>query len=1449
MSKTGGFTPGIEKLRGKENYHDWCFAMEAYLRHEELWDTIEAPPGKSLCTDAKKVERAWTKISLFIDPTTYVHVKEANREAKTAWDMLKDAYAHEGLSMKVSLLRKLCSIRLKDFDSIEKYVNMVISTSHKLRSLNLALPDELVAAFLLSGLPDEYLPMIMTIENGEKAITSDSVKSKLLQEVKWGEQMSSSEIEAPSFYVFNRRGRNFRGSNRGNRSRANFRGNYRGARGARNTRNVRCYKCHKFGHFERECDQYRQTTGNMCDTRTEDRNSSLLEDYNSICNNRTSQYDEVNVSFAHLCFVSMYIKESGEDEPWVIDSGASRHMCNNEKMFQNIGHSTTKYITVANKNKLSVLGEGPVCIKTNKNNVITRLNFMNALCVPNLSINLLSVSCLNKDGFDVNFNHRDKTCYIVNSNNKVLATGNLMPNGIYVLNTKDKNSAYSANNNNNSSNDIYSAPAAVALLTQDLDLWHRRLGHLNFQYMKILRGKSFGVNFSDKQFHPCETCIRGKQTEQPYRPSNSRASKPGELIHTDLCQIRESSVKGYKYFLTFMDDFSRYLFIYFLKNKHQVTDTFINFRNLIENRYEVKIKIVRSDQGREYVNKRLLDYMVKKGIECQYSVAYCPQQNFRSERINRSVIDMARTMLIEADLPAKFWAEAVATAAHILNRTPKNVIKGLTPFELWNNKAPDLNYFRVFGSKSLVHVKNRNGMKFAARSKDAIFMVYSSNMKAYKFYLVDDKEFVIRRNAKFFENAVQEKPAIKKGINKRDAENTTENVIRNEQNIDHIFSNVYELSDNLDKENEGAGDVQNEEEINVLKNERPMEKKKKKKNKNGRNSTKDKRSDYDTEGENDVSQVELSNDKSKNEDINSTNCDDTDIELEERSENVIRRSTRPKSLPERFKDYITCYVEEILDTYYIEDNVCYASKAEYKEPETYEEAINCEEADEWISSMQDEHNSLIKNGTYELCNRPRNRNIVSCKWVYKRKILPNGKIKYKSRNVARGFNQIQGIDYKSTYSPVVRYTTLRLLLALAVREDYDIVHMDVECAYLQGDLEEEVYMEQPRGFEVKGHEDKVCKLKKAIYGLKQGGLAWNKKINQRLLEIHFKRSTFDPCVYYYDYQGITVYVAVFVDDLICMSNSSGHLKLLFEKLAEKFPIKDLGELKKCFGINVTRDRKMGTLSLDQTDYIEASLRRFQMQEDFYVTFTPIDPETAKDQGDDEALKTPEELQRLQNIPYQRAIGTLMYLLQGTRPDLAYTISTLSKFNTNFNFSHWEAVKKVFRYLQGTKHLKLTFHRNKEVDLIGYSDASWGSDPDGKSITGYIFKMQNAAISWRCQRQATTALSSCDAEFQALTATIQEAVWLRGFLSELLPTFKKPIHIMCDNTSTIDFSTNQGYSHRTKHIIIKRSYAKESIELGQIILNFCPSREMLADALTKALAKVKLRKFIDEMGLK
>ena len=553
-------------------------------------------------------------------------------------------------------------------------------------------------------------------------------------------------------------------------------------------------------------------------------------------------------------------------------------------------------------------------------------------------------------------------------------------------------------------------------------------------------------------------------------------------------------------------------------------------------------------------------------------------------------------------------------------------------------------------------------------------------------------------------------------------------------------------------------------------------------------------------------------------------------------QNVIRKSERIRKFPAHLiKDYVLSTVHKF--THRVPEKL---------EPQTYLQAITSSDSEYWKEAMNEEINSIVENNTWELCDPPLNKNIVGSKWVYKLKKEADGSTRYKARLVAQGYSQVKGLDYHEIFSPVARFVSIRILFAIAAKKNFFTRHLDVQTAFLHGNLKEEVYLKQPDGFITKGNEKKVCKLNKAIYDLKQGSKTWSEKLDVILKSLNFKQSQHDLCIYQFSKDASIIYIAVFVNDIFVFSNSETFIQELIKELSKVFPIKDLGKITRCLGVNVTQNIENGTIELDQSDYIIEALKKFNL-ENCIPCKIPMDPGMILEP--DFSPVSNEELKHLSKIPYQNAVGTLMYLLQATRPDISYSVSLVSRFNTNYRETHWKAVKKIFRYLKHTVYYKLTFSREENLSLKGYCDASYISNlQDFKSTSGYIFILQNAAVSWRSKKQAVTATASTVAEYQSLLSATQEALWLRGLCQELNIQDSSPTIIYCDNKSTINFCTNAKFSHATKHLGVKHFFIKENIEAKNIAVDYLPSTEMVADALTKPTSEKVILNLVKNSGL-
>lgn len=508
-----------------------------------------------------------------------------------------------------------------------------------------------------------------------------------------------------------------------------------------------------------------------------------------------------------------------------------------------------------------------------------------------------------------------------------------------------------------------------------------------------------------------------------------------------------------------------------------------------------------------------------------------------------------------------------------------------------------------------------------------------------------------------------------------------------------------------------------------------------------------------------------------------------------------------------------------------------AAFREADEPETVQEALNSPEAKHWKKAMRDEYSSFITNKCWTLVEPQKDQKPVKCKWVFKKKRSLDGQIvRYKARLVAKGYTQSYGIDYHETFSPVVRYSTIRLLLALAAQYNLGIELLDVETAFLNGDLKEHVLMEQPDGFKARGEEHKVYKLHKAVYGLKQSAKSWNEKINGVLLnKLQFKRMASEPCVYYKGQGEDLIIIALYVDDIILFSSpSSSEKTVIKQKLMKEFKIKDLGPAHQILGMKISRNKQV--IRLDQTSYIERVLKKFNMFDCKSVN-TPMETGLKLIKGDEKDSK----------YDYRNLVGCLMYIAVCSRPDIAHAVSVLSQFNECYTEVHWKAAKRVLRYLKGTSHNSLTFRKGC-LDINGYADADWaGNEVDRRSYTGYVFMLGHSIVSWESRKQKTVALSSTEAEYMALSDACKEAMFLQSFLSELGVTCK--VNICNDNQSALKLCTNSMYHSRTKHIDVKHHFIRDAVEKNIVNIRYLCTDEMVADILTKPLSKEKHLKLL------
>ena len=814
------------------------------------------------------------------------------------------------------------------------------------------------------------------------------------------------------------------------------------------------------------------------------------------------------------------------------------------------------------------------------------------------------------------------------------------------------------------------------------------------------------------------------------------------------------------------------------------------------------MKCLHSDRGGEYLSDEFSAYLKAAGTTRKLTVHDTPEHNGVSERLNRTIMEKVRAMLHDSGLPKFLWAEAVAHAVYLKNRTWTRTIGDTTPYEILHGRKPNLGDLHPWGCKVRVSPKVDTISKLESRSFVGRWVGFDEETKdGHRIYWAEKRRISVERNVKFNFEA--------------DEIIVGDLPLEGEQGSDERLSTIAPGTTDHNHQSATTGtelrqisveNIQNRQE-NLTNDPEPVE---------GRGKRVRKETEY----------VRM---------------------LREGSAVTGGRNILPKGLQHGTNTQIAEPTTNTTNTDVVEQAMATVIESVEGLTPTYAEARRRPDWPKWEDAIKKELRGLDESGTWRLVKRPPDANLVDSKWVLKIKKNAAGEIdKYKARLVARGFTQIYGVDYYETYSPVARLASFRLLMAIAARNGWALDNFDFDQAFLNSILGEDevIYLEQPPGYERKDREQWVYRLLKSLYGLKQGSKNWYDALHKALLELGFTRSDADHGVFFKRIGKDIIILAIHVDDGMVTGNNVAHIKRFKEEINKKYKITDLGPVYSLLGIKVTRDLIEKTISLSQQAYIEAIITKFNF-DDLKPCATPMDPSAplSKTQSPTKL----DDISKMRNVPYREAVGSLMYAAMGTRPDIAFATSTVAQYCENPGWKHWEAVKRIFRYLLGTKKLELTYG-GEDRGLVGYVDADGVSQDHRRAISGFVFMVDGGAVSWSSKKQELVTLSTTEAEYVAATHAAKEAIWLRRLLGELFGSIDTPTTLFSDSKSAIALAHDGHYHARTKHIDIRYHFIRYIIEAGAIRLVYCSTNDMTADTLTKALPSVKAKHFASALGL-
>ena len=1311
--------PAIPKFDG--HYDFWSMTMENFLRSKELWQLVEegipklgATPTEAQRRNATEANLKDMKVKNYLFQAIDREVLETVLDKSTSqaiWRSMQQKYQGSTRVKRAqlqALRREFELLNMKDGEKIDSYLGRTLTVVNKMKVNGETVDSSTVVSKILRSLTPNFNYVVCSIEeaNDLSTLSLDELHGSLLVHEQRMESFQPDEQVLK--VIHDDRSGASRGRGRGNRGRGRGHG-----RQPFNKALVECFQCHKLGHFQYECPRVEKQA------------------HYAACEGATKEEDEI------LLVAYEETTQSVQREDWFLDSGCSNHMTGNKQWFTEIHEEgLNKNVKLGNDTTLNVVARGNIQVQING---VTHV-ISNVYYVPELKTNLLSLGQLQEKGLAILI--QNGTCKIFHPDRGLIIHTNMRGNRMFYV-------TVSMTSQHSQCLQVEDNPDKAALL------WHKRFGHLNFKGLSTLANKQMviGLPFLKTPKDICTTCLIGKQHRDVIpKQSSWRAAMKLQLIHADVCgPISPASHSNKRYILSFVDDYSRKTWIYFLHAKSETFNAFKNFKAYVEKEAGTHIVCLRTDRGGEFNSKEFSIFCNHHGIFRQLTAAYTPQQNGVAERKNRTIMNAVRTVLHDKQVPKSFWPEAVRWCVHVQNRSPTSAVDQGTPEEVWSGVKPCVDYFRTFGCVAHVHIPDQKRSKLDAKSQQCILLGVSDESKAYKLYNPITKKVIVSRDVVFEENKSWNWNAQVDGGTLLDLD------LGDKEEIEIVESASQQITVNHDQPE-------------ILE------------------PTSDVASDPAVEG----------------------------------------RAIRTRRQPSWMIDYETnlSVEEESLLAMMITDSI---------DPQSFEEAYMSQN---WREAMDTEMKAIEKNNTWELVELPDGVKPIGVKWVFKTKFNEHGQIeKYKARLVAKGYAQQYGINYTEVFAPVARLDTVRVLLAVTAQYSWEVFQLDVKSAFLHGELQEEVYVQQPAGFITKGKENHVYKLRKALYGLRQAPRTWYSKIEAYFAREKFVRCSSEHTLFTKRVYGKFLIVSLYVDDLIFAGNCKDICEEFKSSMQLEFDMTDLGKMRHFLGIEVIQN-EVG-IFICQKQYAREILLRFNMLESNSVR-NPMVPGTILSKDD---VGAPVDVTK-----FKQAVGSLMYLT-ATRPDLMYGVSLISRYMANPKESHWAAAKRIFRYLKGTIDHGLFYQKGKKIDFTAYSDSNYAGDlDDRRSTSGSVFMMGTTAVSWASKKQPVVSLSTTEAEYIAAASCACQCIWLRRILKHLGLEEKEATKILCDNNSTIQLSKNPVLHGRSKHIAVRFHFLRDLVNEQVVQLKYCNTNEQVADVMTKAVKLDQFEKFRRMLGV-
>lgn len=1052
---------------------------------------------------------------------------------------------------------------------------------------------------------------------------------------------------------------------------------------------------------------------------------------------------------------------------WIADSGATAHMCSQEHYFTELRKSETPtdFVQAAGEQVLPVLGVGRVCLSAKMSNTNYMINLKDVLYTPRLKGNLIFIGVATDSGIEVVFG--PSICeFVIKQTEEKLARGTRIGKGLYLMDVITKRSEFSL----------------LIESKRTLSEWHRALGHVNPKRIESLsKDKEIELTLRGGDKDVCPVCPAGSGTHASHPTAwTNKAKEVGDRVFIDLSgPIKPMALNGSNYFLLAKDEYSTYTYIFGLQSKADVCQVLSKLITLFETESGKRIRRIHTDRGSEFLNNRTDFLLTKENISHENSAGYTPQQNGCIERQMRTITNMARTMLLDSGLPKSLWQEATEVAVHINNRLPNSRIDQ-TPYEVFTGRKPVVKHVWEFGKEAHVIVNGHYLTKFEPRTEPGYVVGFTRRINTYKVFL----------------------PGSSRVIESADV------IIKPHKlstaGRDHCDRGCAQARIPMSSNSEDQGDAE----------------------------------ETSSDGGHYTTTIEYASSEDDDRDTIKPQEDVTDEYQEEFLAEPSAPPTEDQAETSSSMGVGPPLIQGVrADTIAVLPNMLppappVPQRALLTLPEipiTFEEALNGSNCNEWKGAIAAELEALEENHTWSISDRPATGATLTTKWVFTVKRDEAGAIeKYKARLVARGFQQQAGVNFFDTYAPVVKLESVRLLLAIAAARAWVITQFDISTAFLNGVLEEEVFIEAPKGVNLA--RTKCLRLHKALYGLKQAPRAWHSRFSEELEKLRLKRAQVEPCIYY---NGDTI-LAIYVDDGLIISKTRESAERIIAHLKQSFKVKILSG-SQYLGMEIRQNANR--ISISQRRYIKDILDRFNMESANPPGCPFNDPH-----GMVHAVGT------VTGAPYRQAIGALQYLANATRPDILFASNFMARFNAAPKGVHWTAVKQILAYLGGTPEVEIKYSRqdNGPLQIDAYSDADYNNETKTRqSISGGVIMVAGGPVLFFSRKQPVVSLSSTEAEYIAACEVSKELKWLTQLLDELNIKVEQPT-LWMDNRSAIRQIEIDEIRRGSKHVDVRFHYVRECLRNGLFALKHVPGISQPADILTKALSPKKTQQAMEDM---